>query len=591
MKTVIIAVSPSAGRADGVATAMPLTLALAMLAPAGIASAQDLPPSSADQTEPHQVEPHQAEPARAPQTFMIAAIDVSGATKLSSAEIERLVYPHLGPGRTNDDVIAAQKALQDAYAAKGYEAVDVAIPIQPSDLFSQGIVQITVNETPVGRVRFVEAKHHSVTVARAQIPSLVEGQPIDLRAFQRDIAAANRFPDRIISPKFKAGSVPGTIDVDLKVEDGVPLHASIELNNDNSPNTKSLRLSGTTRYSDLWGQGHTLSITSSFAPQDTEQSAVVSASYTAPLIGTPWSFLLYGYRSNSNVAALGGTNVLGNGYQIGARATYRLPSETTFQQISFGPDFKSFKENIFLQGAAIQPTKIRYIPIVAEYSLSGSTETSSYGLTIGTTAGVRVIKRNACFENPFGGAPPADVLTCSLGPSAVGIVADQFTGRGIDAAENFLHANFDLNYTQLIAGDIQVAVRAAGQLADASLVTNEQFSVGGMSSVRGYHLSEAVGDDGFVSSVEFRSPDLGSSLGSFVDELRVFAFADAGYARVRAPSAGQADDFRIAATGAGFRLQAFRLLTGEFVIGVPVRDGPVTARGDPRYGFSIKGEF
>ncbi|MEB3061145.1 hypothetical protein VJJ74_08335, partial [Parvimonas micra] len=78
-------------------------------------------------------------------------------------------------------------------------------------------------------------------------------------------------------------------------------------------------------------------------------------------------------------AALGGTNVLGNGYQIGARATYRLPGDKVSQQISFGPDFKNFKENISLAGKALQPTRIRYLPFVTEYALSGADEVSSFG--------------------------------------------------------------------------------------------------------------------------------------------------------------------------------------------------------------------
>ncbi|TGX48724.1 ShlB/FhaC/HecB family hemolysin secretion/activation protein [Sphingomonas gei] len=554
---------------------------------AGAALAQDAPA----QQEPAPAA-DDATPREAPAKFMIVAIDVSGATKLSGAEIERLVYPHLGPDRTTDDVTAAQKALQQAYAAKGYEAVEVEIPIQPDELFRQGIVQIAVREAPLGRVQVVEARHHSAEVARAQVPSLVEGQPINIAALQRDIAAANRFPDRAISPRFKAGATPGTVDVDLEVEDSAPIHASIELNNDSSPNTRPLRLSGTLRHTNLWGQGHTLSITSSLTPQDIDQSAVLSASYNAPLIGTPWSFLFYGYKSNSNVAALGGTNVLGNGYQIGARVTYRLPGDKLFQQISFGPDVKVFEENISLNGLALQPTQIRYLPLVGEYSMGGSDETTSFGLTFAATAGLRVVKRDACFDSPFDTPqPPPGIITCARGNGEIGVVADQFTGRAIDASENFVHFNLDLNYTRSLIEDFQLALRFSGQLADSSLVTNEQFSIGGMSSVRGYYVSEAVGDDGFVSSIEMRTPSLAPSLGSFVDEFRLFTFLDAGLARLRAPATGQADDFRIAGIGGGFRLQVFKLLTGELVVGVPLRAGPATERGEPRYSFSLKGEF
>lgn len=526
----------------------------------------------------------------APASFMIAAIDVSGVTRLSSAEVERLIYPYLGPGRTNEDVVAAQKVLQAAYAAKGLEAVDVEIPIQPDETFSKGIVQIVVRETPLGRVEVVGARHHLPSVVRQQVPSLAEGQPIDVAALQREVAEANRFPDRTINPRFKPGQTPGTVDVDLAVEEASPLHASIELNNDNSPNTRALRLAGTVRYSDLWGQGHTLSVTSALAPQDTDQSAVISFSYNAPLIGSPWSFLFYGYKSNSNVAALGGTNVLGDGWQVGARAIYRLPGDKLSQQVSFGPDYKSFRENIALNGRPIQPTEIRYVPVVAEYSLSGGDEAARFGVNIGVTAGLRAINRDTCFESPYDGPIPDGIATCRY-RGEDGVIADQFTGRGIDASENFVHLNLDLDYTVALPEEMQLALRFSGQLADSSLISNEQFSIGGMSSVRGYYVSEAVGDDGFVSSAELRSPDLGGSIGRFVDELRVFAFTDTGFARVRAPAAGQRSEFRIAGMGGGARVQLFKLLSGEFVVGVPLVGGPNTERGAPRYSFSLRGEF
>ncbi|WCM28018.1 ShlB/FhaC/HecB family hemolysin secretion/activation protein [Sphingomonas sp. QA11] len=519
---------------------------------------------------------------------MINAIDVSGATKLTAAEIEELIYPFLGPDRSNEDVMAAQKALQGAYASKGYEAVLIDIPVQPEETFSQGIVQLAVNETPVGRVRVVGSRHHPLSIVRAQIPSVVEGQPINFKALQRDVAQANRVADRTVDPGFRPGQVPGTLDVDLKVDDSSPIHASLELNNDNSPNTKSLRLSSTVRYSDLFGQGHTLSVTSSLAPQDTRQSAVISASYNAPLIGTPWSFLLYGYKSNSNVAALGGTNVLGDGGQIGLRAIYRLPSDT-FQQISFGADFKDFNERIFLGKEPLDPAPIRYVPLVAEYTLAGTSDTESYGLTFGATAGFRVVKRTKC--ESLGDVDPGNAPTCTLPGGGIGVPVDFLRGRSLNANENFVHFNLDMNYSKTFPGDYILALRFTGQLADSPLVTNEQFGIGGMTNVRGYYVSEAVGDDGFIESFEAQMPDLASYLGSNVDQLRFYAFGDFGYAHVRAPALGQTGSFRIGSFGGGIRYRLLKYLSGEFVIGVPVTNGPVTRRGDPRYGFSLKGEF
>jgi len=59
----------------------------------------------------------------APDTFFIQAFDVSGVTNLTAAEVESVVYPHTGPGRSKDDVEFARKALQAVYAAKGLGAV------------------------------------------------------------------------------------------------------------------------------------------------------------------------------------------------------------------------------------------------------------------------------------------------------------------------------------------------------------------------------------------------------------------------------------------------------------------------------------
>ncbi|ESQ91827.1 POTRA domain-containing protein [Asticcacaulis benevestitus] len=65
-----------------------------------------------------------AQPQQAPDRFFISAIDIVGVTELSNEEIERIVYPHLGPDRTGADVTAVQSELQAAYQAKGYNAVE-----------------------------------------------------------------------------------------------------------------------------------------------------------------------------------------------------------------------------------------------------------------------------------------------------------------------------------------------------------------------------------------------------------------------------------------------------------------------------------
>lgn len=550
--------------------------ACAALTAAQTALAQDAvaAPETDQSPKPQQQAPAQVRAA--PDRFFIAAFDVLGATTLDQNVIEEVVYPHLGPDRTTADVEAARKAVQDAYAERGFESVQVDVLPQPEEQFAQGIIAIQVTEAPVGKVAVAGAKHHSMTLVRKQIPSLAEGKPLNVKQLQTELASANQFPDRTINPSFKAGATPGTIDVDLDVQDSLPLHGSIELNNDSSPSTRPLRLNASLRYTNMWGLGHTVSGSYISAPQDRKQSEVFSGSYTAPLLGSRWTLLLYGYKSNSNVAAQGGVSVLGNGYQIGTRAIYRLPGDKLFQSVTLGFDYKHFDQDTRVAGQIAAKTPIEYLPLYAGYSLSSGGDKSTLDLTVSATAGFRVFKNIRCFD---------------VGSSTTCIPTDQFKNKDFDSSENFVRGNIELDYRRTLPKDFVAALKFYGQIADSHLVTNEQFAIGGLSSVRGYYSAESVGDIGYAVSLELNSPSLAPYLPKFVDELRLFGFVENGQIRLIDPLPDVTRHEALLSVGGGARLRLFNRLSGEVSVGVPLWNGSATRKNDVRTTFTAKGEF
>jgi len=60
--------------------------------------------------------------------FAILEFRVLHNTVLGTRDIERAVYPHLGPNRKIDDVQAARVDLEKAYHDAGYSTVYVDIP-------------------------------------------------------------------------------------------------------------------------------------------------------------------------------------------------------------------------------------------------------------------------------------------------------------------------------------------------------------------------------------------------------------------------------------------------------------------------------
>ncbi len=507
--------------------------------------------------------------------YQIQAYDVLGVSVLPAADIERAVYPFAGPERSDEDIEKARAAVQAVYAARGYEAVIVELPPQDPELLAQGVITIRVNEVPVSRVRVTESKYHSLTGVREDVPSVQVGQPLNLRALQKDLEAANRYPDREITPSFRPGLIPGTVEVELRVRSRRPFHGSVEVNDDTSPNTEDLRVAASLRYSDLWSLGHTIALNYVVAPENRQQQEVIAGSYSAPLIGTPWTILVSGFRSNSNVAALGGTNVLGNGYQVGIRGIYRLPS-SLFQTLSFGVDWKDFNQDIRIGGAVASTAPVRYLPLTVEYAVAKETESTSFDATASASMGLRVVKRTLCFD---------------AGPGLPCIPDDQFTNRAANSRENFFRFNLLANFQAATKSDWVGAVRFSAQISDSPLVTNEQYAVGGLTSVRGYFVSEAVGDDGVNFGFEGRAPSFASLIGGPLDELRVFGFVDVGYVRVRQPQPEQASHFTLFSGGAGVRLRLFDAITGEALVAVPMTDGPLTGAGKPRFTFSARGQF
>ena len=208
-----------------------------------------------------------AEPAAAApapkERFDIDEFRVEGADSLPQIEIEEAVYPFLGPNKTSDDVEKARAALEKAYHDKGFQTVGVSVPQQNAQ---RGFIVLKVTENRVGRLRVKNSRYFDLAKIKRNAPSLKEGTLPNFKEVTKDIVVAQPWPDRRVTPALRAGVTPGTVDVDLNVEDTLPLHGSVELNNRQSPNTTPLRQSYSLRYDNLWQLGHSMSVTYQDAP-------------------------------------------------------------------------------------------------------------------------------------------------------------------------------------------------------------------------------------------------------------------------------------------------------------------------------------
>ncbi|WP_439898755.1 ShlB/FhaC/HecB family hemolysin secretion/activation protein [Pseudomonas costantinii] len=487
---------------------------------------------------------------------------VRGNTVLDARDIEEAVYPFLGPQKALSDIEGAREALQKIYQARGYQSVFVELPEQKVE---DGIVFLQVSETRVGRVRVVGAKHYSPVEIRDEVPALKEGEVPDFGKVQSELADLNKTPGRQVMPLVREGQRPGTLDVDLQVDDKNPWHATLGLNNDYSADTEKLRSIASVGYDNLWQLGHSISLTWFTAPQDRDNAQVWSGSYSAPL-NEHWSVQFSGYKSDSNVATIGGSNVLGKGHSYGVSAIYTLPAAGSWaNSFSVGVDFKDFEEQLKFGGSS-DSVPLKYAPFTFGYNGFRYTEKSQLGLGLSLVVGTRSLLGYNSSE-------------------------DDFDYKRYRANPSFAALKGDANYTYTFANDWQTASKAAFQLASGPLVSNEQFSAGGATSVRGYLAAERTGDNGYLLSQELRTPSLAKYLGSYVNEWRFYAFAEGAQLSLREPLPEQKADFSLASVGLGTRASLSKWVSGSLDWGYPLIDGPNTAKQASRLHFSVQATF
>lgn len=502
--------------------------------------------------------------------FPILEYRVEGSSLLPSIEVERAVTPFLGIGKSIKDVEAARKALENAYHTHGYQTVLVNIPPQE---VGNGVVRLAVLESPVGELNIKGSRYHSLDVIRAKMPDLLPGSTPNFNEVQKELADVNHTQDLHVTPVLRASTTPGAVDVDLDVQDSLPLHAMLEVNNRYSPNTAHIRTIGEISYDNLFQSDQSVSIQYQTAPEHPENAKIWSISYVIPTHGGP-IFALYAVSSDSNIAAVGSLNIIGNGNIYGLRVIEPLPSPSAnfYHSFTGGFDFKDFKQDVQIQGSDDLASPARYAPFSVDYSATWLGEADPKHASAAISGG------RSSTNLDIG----ASFLVRFIG----GTDATQFAIKRAGADPSYMTLHPSLSRQQWLPGNWSLYGKVEGQLASGPLISNEQFGVGGADSVRGYAESERLGDNGVQGSVELRTPQLLNRASGRVTESYVYFFGDGARVRILDPLPAQISGYHLASEGVGTRFKV-----GNFTVDLDGARadaaGYVTRKGDLSAQFRV----
>lgn len=522
-----------------------LTQSMVVMADSGV-SATEVRASKATSNQSAQSE-------ESKDTFDILEFQVSGNTVLSKQKIEDAVYPFMGEAKTVDDVETARAALEKVFHDEGFLTVFVNIPEQKVE---GGVVTLDVLEGRVDRLKILGSRYYTLGEIKSRVSDFSEGAVPNFHEVQKQLAAVNKSPDRKVTPVLRPSKTPGKVEVDLKVEDTLPVHGSLELNNKYSYNTTETRLSGTVRYANLWQKDHSLGVSFQVTPQDLNEVKVLSGTYVIPRESGDY-FAAYGVISKSNISAVGDISVVGNGVIVGARYIHPLPSADGYNHsLTAGVDYKDFEESVLL-GADVNNNPIAYAPLSLSYDANIAGQSSVTQLGAAANFGIR----------------------------GLGNDEKEFSLKRAGAHADYAYLKLSLKHTQQLYLKWQVVGRMSGQVSSTPLISNEQFGVGGADTVRGYYESNSFGDKGMTGSLELRSPSLAKYISTDVNDLYWSGFVDGGYTTLIDPLPSQTASFNLSSVGTGIYMKALKGFSANLEFAQALSSAGNVKSGDSRVLF------
>jgi len=517
------------------------------------------------------------------QSFAIREFVVDGSRLLSPDAVAQVLDKHKGPDKTIKDIEQARLDLEKAYQKLGYPTVLVVVPEQTVD---QGTVRLDVVEGRLLHITVTGNDYFSRYNILRKLPSVKIGELLYEPDFAKQLDAVNANPDLKIAPVLKPGSEPGTVDLELRAKERMPLHGKMTGDNKGPFTTPRDRITWEAQYTNLWDADHILTLQTTQTPTDWGAVQAYGLSYVAPIIWPDHLLAMYVSKVLSN-SVLAGTSlpvssgdiaVAGNATIGGARYLFPIFKGGRFShQLTVGADYKRLEETTATfpasLGTAVVLSPIQYLPASIGYT---GTYPDSYGVTTFTTS-----------------------LLGYVAGTIPGGSKEDFTGNGTDedpgqrqgSTGTFGVFKGSVSRVQPLPGDFLLSARIDGQWATEPLVPAEQYFAGGLDTVRGYIQNEALGDNALLWRAELYTPDLPSiPLDYFWQRRRssevkaTFKFVGFyDYARlwVKGAPPGQTDIFRLEGVGAGFRMRIEPInLNLQFDQAVALQTATATKRGD-----------
>lgn len=502
-------------------------------------SFKSLPQPQSEPAVPAEDLPEQAAPTdeAAEVKFRLSGVTVDGATVYETAELLPYYEEMLGQEVTLQDVYEIADRITAHYRSDGYFLSRAIVPPQR---ISGGIVRIQVIEGYVDTVSFEGGADTHIVYLHDYAANIMDARPVSMAVLERYLLLANDLPGvsarTVIRP---SKSQPGASELILMIEQQ-EFETSLAIDNFGSRFVGPYRARTAVReFANLWG--------------GSENS--ISYLTSAGSEGKDWRELDYFEITHTE-------HIGSDGLQVsGSASLVRSEPGSTLNDL----DIRSKSVSAELS--------VSY-PVIRSRSLSFTVE-GALGYSDSSTdlLGQRLFEdkvrtAEAGFTADYADSLDGLTLVHAAITKGLPILGHSEDNSGTlsraDASTDFLKLAGEAYRIQNLPQDLSILTTTMGQVANSSLVSGQEFGVGGTAIGRGYAPSEITGDHGVAAAVELRWTP-GYEI-PYLDSYQLFGFYDFGAVL----NYGTDDMDTLASAGMGIRAAMFDSVDASLLFGQPM---------------------
>ncbi|MFZ2725152.1 MAG: ShlB/FhaC/HecB family hemolysin secretion/activation protein [Methylococcaceae bacterium] len=434
--------------------------------------------------------------------FLLKKINLQGNSLFSKEQLAEIIKPYENRQVSADDLRQLRQDLTQFYLKQGYLNSGAILPKQD---IKNGELQVQIIEGKLTELHIEGLSWLHDSYVRPRIAANPE-KPLNVKDLQENLQLLQQNPlIKRIHAELTPGLQMGTASLNAKIEENRPYFLTLGTSNNGVPSVGAERFEAWGGHRDLLGLGDSVIAN----VNQSEGQTQYGVEYSIPLNRFDTSFNVHYANSEADVVEkpFNQLNIFNQSESIAIGISQPL-WRTIENQITIGLTAEHRHSAAFLSG-------------------------QQYSFSRGSVDGVSNVSALRFSQEWLNHTDKRVIALRSV------------ANWGVNALDATIHKNSNLPdgeyffwlgqgqwIQRLWQTGMELHLQSNLQLASDSLLSVEQYALGGMNSVRGYRKNQVVHDSGFASSLELRIPLFDKQLGDGV--LHLAPFFDIG----RAWSAG-----------------------------------------------------